>query len=422
MNAETVILIVAATVLLTLVVVATLIGAVRAVQVWRGADTRADRPEAEFGAPVPSAGILFDRLAEDGSPGREPTYDRVFRIASWAFLLISTVIVAGSGMWRDALPQIVILVAVTGGFLLLIHDVFPVGVLRSARAILQALVALVFASLIVAQTGGFASPFVLIFPLIMGGAAIVVGPWAALGLALAAAGAYGLAATATSGLPTSIQLITTAVNLTVLFLLTYIGSAVGREQRRARQAALRLSALDSLTGLFNRTSFFSALEGEIARSERTGRGFCVLMLDVDLLKDVNDRYGHHAGDAVLRGVAEAVRTRVRKIDVASRYGGDEFAALLPETDPTGGWVVAEKIRLGVKDQPISGFDFRPTVSIGVVSYPPDGRTADALMISADRAMYASKRGGKDRVATPLTEPTAVPTEEQRTGPRGIQAG
>jgi diguanylate cyclase (GGDEF)-like protein len=99
--------------------------------------------------------------------------------------------------------------------------------------------------------------------------------------------------------------------------------------------------------------------------------------------------------------------------VAARYGGDEFVALLPETDPTGGWVLAEKIRLGVADQAVAGIDMRPTVSVGVVSYPTDGRSADALMLSADRAMYVSKRGGKNRVARASGEPTMVSIEPER---------
>jgi predicted signal transduction protein with EAL and GGDEF domain len=95
-----------------------------------------------------------------------------------------------------------------------------------------------------------------------------------------------------------------------------------------------------------------------------------------------------------------------------RLGGDEFVALLPETDPTGGWVLAEKIRLTVSEQGMPGIDPQPTVSVGVVSYPADGRSADALLVSADRAMYASKRGGKNRVARATAEPMVVSIEGQ----------
>ncbi len=174
---------------------------------------------------------------------------------------------------------------------------------------------------------------------------------------------------------------------------------IAREQRRTRDAAIRLSTVDSLTGLSNRTFFFAALEREIARCARSGRGFCLLMMDLDELKSINDRLGHFHGDRVLRGVGEVIAVGVRKIDTAARYGGDEFVVLLPETDPTGAFILAEKIRLGVGALPIElpGVGTRPSLSIGVVSFPDDGRSADELIISADGAMYASKRAGRDRV-------------------------
>jgi diguanylate cyclase (GGDEF)-like protein len=369
--------------------------------------------EPLFRAPGGAAGTTsaqsVDRSVMDGS-GRNETYDRVFRIASWTFLLVAALIVAGSGMWTARLPEIVILVAITGGFVLLIHDILPSWTPRAIRAVLQALVAVGFASMLVVFTGGYDSPFFFAFPLIVGGGALVLGPLAGLALVLLAAAGYVTAASSISGMPSAFQVVATTVNLTGLFLLAYIASVVARQQRGARDAALRLSSLDSLTGLYNRTFFFSALEREIARSDRSGRGFCLVMLDLDELKDVNDRHGHHAGDSVLRAVAETVRNSIRRIDIAARYGGDEFVAILPETDPSGGWVVAEKIRLGVNDATVSGLAFHPTVSVGVVSYPTDGRTADALIVSADRAMYVSKRGGKNRVASVGMEPMPVPIE------------
>jgi diguanylate cyclase (GGDEF)-like protein len=154
-----------------------------------------------------------------------------------------------------------------------------------------------------------------------------------------------------------------------------------------------------LTGLFNRTFFFAAIDREIARSLRSNRGFCLLMMDLDELKSINDKHGHFFGDRVLAGVGEVIRSGVRKIDTAARYGGDEFVVLLPETDPTGAYVLAEKVRIGVTelDVSVSGARLQASISVGVVSFPEDGKTSDELMISADQAMYASKRSGKNRV-------------------------
>ena len=137
------------------------------------------------------------------------------------------------------------------------------------------------------------------------------------------------------------------------------------------------------------------------------------MMDLDELKAINDRLGHFTGDKVLRGVGTVITQGVRQIDTAARYGGDEFVVLLPETDPTGAYVLAEKIRLGVTAMPIDlpGSVPRPSLSIGVVAYPDDGRSADELIISADGAMYTSKRAGKDRVTgvpMPGSERPATP--------------
>ncbi|HJW21272.1 MAG TPA: GGDEF domain-containing protein, partial [Candidatus Limnocylindrales bacterium] len=323
----------------------------------------------------PEAAVEAPQVATD--PSLE---DRIIRIVSWAFLMAVAVFAAASGLWNETLAGIVILIAVTGEVLLILQDVLPRTPLRNIRGPLQGLLALGFAGVLVWQTGGFESPFTFIFPLIVGAGALLVAPRIALVLAILATAAYLGAGMAVDQTPDTAPLVQMAVNLTGLYLLAYIGASIGREQRRARDAAIRMSTIDAMTGLYNRTFFFSSLEREIARGDRSGRAFCLVMLDLDDLKAVNDRYGHLAGDQVLRGVADIVKSGVRKIDVAARYGGDEFVALLPETDPTGGWVLAEKIRLTVAEQGIPGIDPAPTVSVGVVSYPADGRSADALLV------------------------------------------
>ena len=342
----------------------------------------------------------------DGPSEDRAAYDRIVRIVSWAFLLSTAVIVGMSGLWPNTTAGIFVLLGLAGAFVLVIHDLLPPAALGAAKYVLEGTVALTFATFLVLLTGGHQSPFFFTFPLIVGAAALVVRASATFVLTFAAAIGYIVATTLGSGPPTTVQLATVTINLVALLLLAYVGSVIGREQRRSRDAALRLSAIDPLTGLFNRAFFFAALEREMARSARSGRGFCLLMLDLDELKSINDRAGHHAGDAALRAVAETIRSGIRRIDVAARYGGDELVAVLPETDPTGGWVLAEKIRMGVAAREIEDLAGGPTVSIGVVSFPRDGNTADGLMISADRAMYASKRAGRNRVAGPETEAPA----------------
>jgi diguanylate cyclase (GGDEF)-like protein len=338
--------------------------------------------------------------ASDGVPTR--TYDRVVRIVSWIFLLATTTIVAVSGLWPQNQAAILSLLALAGLFVVVIHDLLPADTLGPAKFLVEGSVAITVATLLVALTGGVDSPFFFVYPLIVGGAALVVTPSVTLGLAATASLGYLLAVllgTASAAVGERMTTAIVGINLTAMILLAYVAMVIAREQRRSRDAAIRLSTIDPLTQLFNRGFFFAALEREIARSARTGRGFCLLMMDLDELKVINDRLGHFHGDRVLRAVGETVNAGVRRIDTAARYGGDEFVVLLPETDPTGAFVLAEKIRIGVNELELAlpASDVKPSLSVGVVSYPGDGATADQLMISADGAMYASKRAGKNRV-------------------------
>jgi diguanylate cyclase (GGDEF)-like protein len=358
-----------------------------------------------------------EERAEDGVSTR--AYDRIVRIASWVFLLAATTLVGVTGLWPQSQAAIFVLLAFAGVFVLIIHDLLPATALGNAKFVVEGSVAITVATLLVALTGGVASPFFFVYPLIVGGAALVVTPPITLGLALTAALGYLLAVILGSpagAVTMPITVATVGINLTAMILLAYVALVIAREQRSSRDAAIRLSTIDPLTTLYNRGFFFAALEREIARSARSGRGFCLLMMDLDELKTINDRLGHFHGDRVLSAVGTVVADGVRRIDTAARYGGDEFVVLLPETDPTGAFVLAEKIRIGVNelDLELSDDTIRPSLSVGVVSYPEDGSTADELMISADRAMYASKRAGKNRVTgvdVPAGRPRAgAPTQ------------
>jgi diguanylate cyclase (GGDEF)-like protein len=372
----------------------------------RGGDARTERAMAA------AAVVGGDDHTDDGVPTR--TYDRVVRIVSWGFLLATTTIVAVSDLWPENQAAILILLALTGLFVLVVHDLLPADALGPAKFVVEGSVAITVATLLVALTGGVDSPFFFTYPLIVGGAALVVSPTITVGLAATAALGYLLAVMLGSSQdsfgPDTIA--TVGINLTALILLSYAAMVIAREQRRSRDAAIRLSTIDPLTGLFNRGFFFAALDREIARSARSGRGFCLLMMDLDELKIINDRLGHFHGDRVLSAVGEVILAGVRRIDTAARYGGDEFVVLLPETDPTGAFVLAEKIRLGVQDMDVQMPPpaIHPSLSVGVVSYPDDGTTADELMISADGAMYASKRAGKNRV-TGVEVPVARTTPD-----------
>jgi diguanylate cyclase (GGDEF)-like protein/putative nucleotidyltransferase with HDIG domain len=170
--------------------------------------------------------------------------------------------------------------------------------------------------------------------------------------------------------------------------------------------------VDPKTGLFNARYFAAALAEELARSQRFERPLTLIMADLDLLRDINNTYGHLAGDAVLKGIAETFRTQLRHYDVPARFGGEEFAILLPETPPEQAFEIAERIRRAVAaaaiDVETSSEPIRATVSIGVAAFPRDGADANELIHQADLAVYRAKLQGRNRVLDASSEPLVVP--------------
>jgi diguanylate cyclase (GGDEF)-like protein/putative nucleotidyltransferase with HDIG domain len=174
--------------------------------------------------------------------------------------------------------------------------------------------------------------------------------------------------------------------------------------------------VDPKTGLFNARHFGVALNEEIARAQRFERPFALIMADLDLLRDINNSYGHLAGDAVLKGISEVFRTHLRHYDVPARFGGEEFSILLPETSTEEALEIAERIRRAVAarafDVETSSQPIRATVSIGVASYPRDGQDANELIHQADLAVYRAKLQGRNRVLDASSEPLAVPVDRK----------
>jgi len=183
--------------------------------------------------------------------------------------------------------------------------------------------------------------------------------------------------------------------------LTEIFNDMVRRLRESRQELERISVTDGLTGLVNRRRLMEALTTEVERAARTGHPCTVLMVDVDHFKQFNDSYGHPAGDAVLTRVAAILRESIRTVDVAGRYGGEEFLLVLNDTTMAGGLEVADRIRNKLATEVFDGG--RITVSVGAAQYPDGGRTAEALIMSADLALYQAKKEGRDRVVQATTE-------------------
>jgi diguanylate cyclase (GGDEF)-like protein len=161
-----------------------------------------------------------------------------------------------------------------------------------------------------------------------------------------------------------------------------------------------MSVTDGLTGLFNHREFYQALRRELERARRYRHTLSLLIIDVDDFKQFNDRYGHPAGDSALRRVAELLKRCARTTDILSRYGGEEFAVILPESTPAGALMVAERMKTEVGGHnfiPNSRYPVHLTVSIGIYSTEDGGVSEDQMVSLADEAAYLAKKSGKNRV-------------------------
>ncbi len=181
---------------------------------------------------------------------------------------------------------------------------------------------------------------------------------------------------------------------------------VGRSLSLPRlQAEARL---DAKTGLYNSRHFAHALEQELSRAKRYGRPLSLIMVDLDLLRNLNNEHGHLAGDAVLQGVGDIFRAQVRTHDVPARFGGEEFAILLPETSPEQALELAERIRRAVAVRSFradtSTQPLRATISLGVSAYPRDASDGTQLVHRADLGVYRAKVLGRNRVVDAVDAP------------------
>ncbi len=243
------------------------------------------------------------------------------------------------------------------------------------------------------------------FFLHLAGSFILLGPW----VGAASGGLIVLAVVVAN--PLSAQPYSPAAMMTLVFSLlaaSVIFWAYARHMqhaqqamRQSRQRLRQLATQDPLTGLLNARAFQAACEPHIRLAARDGSAYALLFIDLDHFKQVNDRYGHDAGDAVLRAVAQCMRQALRASDVLGRIGGEEFCLFLPGTDEAGAMRLAEKLRATIEAlcPDIGGQRLRITASMGVAQNQPGlARLAD-IQRAADQAMYRAKAAGRNRVTS-----------------------
>jgi len=189
-----------------------------------------------------------------------------------------------------------------------------------------------------------------------------------------------------------------------------------RRQAQEVEYYKKISLTDGLTELYNHRYFHQLLQTEVSRAKRSGRAFCLLMIDVDDFKSYNDSLGHPAGDEALKFLGWLLKHHARLSDAVCRYGGEEFSLILPETNLAEGRQAAERLRRIVEETEFDRQEILPagnlTVSIGLACYPDDGKSAEEIIQNADRSLYQAKKEGKNRVVAWTDMSASLPSEKK----------
>jgi len=177
-------------------------------------------------------------------------------------------------------------------------------------------------------------------------------------------------------------------------------AALALENAELHKRTEELSIIDDLTGAYNYRHFVRVLQEERKRAVRYQQPLSIIMTDIDWFKKLNDSYGHEVGNVVLAQLAGVIKQCVRDVDIFARYGGEEFVVILPQTPQAEASVIAERIRRRVADMVVDTRDaerLKITISIGISSYPENGKSAEELVSIADQALYRAKDSGKNLV-------------------------
>lgn len=194
------------------------------------------------------------------------------------------------------------------------------------------------------------------------------------------------------------ELIATVLLIISFWLVSYIAAMLSTSMQEARRQIQQFSETDYLTGLLNMRTFLPLARNEYERSIRHGHPFSILMIDADNLKAINEKYGHNYGSAMIRRIGQGIAKNVRASDIAARYGGDEYIVLLHETNPACAIPAAERLRMDIERMSFAVPDGKRsiTISTGIASFPDHGVSIEDIIIQADKALFTSKKNGKNR--------------------------
>jgi diguanylate cyclase (GGDEF)-like protein len=328
-------------------------------------------------------------------------FSRTIAEIEWLLLILVLIYLVAGGAGEDGRAAITMALFFLAAVILGLHYVNFFRQETRAKLALETAVMIVFITWVVWSAGGIHSPLLNLYLLPIIASALILGKV----ITFVEMVAVALCFMALHYDPRTRSLLTLAywgellALLGPVILVAYITTMLSADIRYVVDKIKRVSDTDDLTGLYNMRAFSAILHRSFKQSVRHAHALTVVMIDCDNLKVVNDTHGHQAGNRLLQHVVRHVREELRGSDVLARFGGDEFIALLPETEGDGGKEMGERIRRAIAG---STFDGRgsaiaTTVSVGVASYPSDGGSLEVIMDKADKAMYRAKQEGRNKV-------------------------
>lgn len=361
---------------------------------------RAPEPRVEarsFRALLPSRFVFDPDLSAEELRG----FSRTVREIEWLLLVLVLLYHAVLTPDDETSSAIAMALFFFGAFVLAFHYLNFYRRQSYWKLAIETWVMILFITWVLMYTGRLESPLLNLYLLVVIASALILGKSTTLlQMVLIAACYLWLGYPERNEALTVTSYVTTlTAQLAPLVLVGYITTMLASDIRSALLEIKSLSETDVLTGVYNMRAFAVLSENISRQAERYSRPFALLMIDSDSLKTVNDKYGHEAGNRLLKLTTRCIQSQLRESDLIARFGGDEFVVLLPETPCDGAVAVANKILKTIQTSPLSVRErnVAVTASIGVACHPEHGSSIEAIKEKADKAMYASKSAGKNRV-------------------------
>ena len=328
-------------------------------------------------------------------------FSRTTAEIEWLLLVLVLIYLVAGGAREESRAAISMALFFFAAFILGLHYVRFYRQETRSKLALEAWVMIAFITWVVWYAGGIQSPLLTLYLLPIIASALILGKV----MTFVEMVAIALCFMALHYDPKTRSLATVAywgellTLLAPVILVAYITTMLSADIRFALEKIRRVSDTDDLTGLYNMRAFSSILQRAFKQSVRHSHALSIVMIDCDNLKTVNDTHGHEAGNRLLQHAVRCIREELRGSDVLARFGGDEFIALLPETETKGVREMGERIRRAIEGamMDVRGGEIHTTVSVGVASYPSDGGNLEVIMDKADKAMYRAKQQGRNKV-------------------------